>query len=262
MRYLLITLTAVMLTAAASAETAVDWRTSISRSLDNTLTVNWQERKAAEALAYVAKASGVTITVDPAVVARLTDVKVTISVADRPLKTVLGLVLKAAGLRYTLRDGGIYVSSPERLVMMLLSGEDGTEVAEAEPMTEADALALVSNEDVAADIPDLSNPYDALGFEPWKKPVRAYRDPVTGIMQFPAPDVWVEAADKDNPRFMFQREPWFLKPEYLWELVYKKSGGLHERELLGRVAKLLAEHPEWTEEEVLKQLLTLSQAAK
>ncbi|MBN1807464.1 MAG: STN domain-containing protein [Planctomycetes bacterium] len=244
-------------------EEAVDWRGAISKSLENTLTINWRDKKAEEALAYVAKASGVTITVDSEVAPKLAAAKVDINVTQKPLKQVLGMILKAAGLRYTLRDGGILVSTQERLVAMILAPSE-EEVAEAEPITEADAVVLAKDNDVEGDIPDLSNPYEAMGFEPWKKPVKEYRDPDTGVMQFPAPEVWVEARDKDNPRFKFQTQPAFLRPEYLWETVYSKDdeGKTAERELLGRLAQLLREHPEWSQEEVLKQLLLLSTLTK
>ena len=174
-------------------EDVVDWREDIGNNLANTITINWQNKDADQALVFISKVAGVTITIDKAIVGKLATTEVNVRAVDKPLKDVLGEVLKAAGLRYTLRDGALFVSTPARLVQLLLSGEPEDEVVEAEPMTEADAIALYNEEDVANDIPDLSNPYEALGFEPWEKPRKAYRDPITGIMQYPAPPIWVEA---------------------------------------------------------------------
>ena len=262
MKSMICSAAALLLAAAVvtAAESTPDWREAIGKSLSDKMTVSWDAKKADQALAMISKTSGVTITIDKAVTGILSSTEVSLNMADTAIKDILGAVLKAAGLRYTLRDGGLYVSTPQRLVTLLLSGEKDTEVAEAEPMTEAEAIAITSEADVASDIPDLSNPWEAMGFEPWKKPVKAYRDPVTGVMQFPAPDVWVEAEDKGNPRFNFASQPSFLIPEKLWELVYANgddTGAKHE--LLGRVSKMIKDHPEWTEDEVLKQLLLISQ---
>ena len=261
MKSLLCSVAALLLTASVfAAESPVDWREAIGKSLSDKMTVNWDSKKADQALALVSKASGVTITVDKAVTGILSSTDVSLNVADTAIKDILGAVLKTAGLRYTLRDGGLFVSTPQRLVTLLLSGDKDTEVAEAEPMTEAEAIAITNEADVASDVPDLSNPWEAIGFEPWKKPLKEYRDPVTGVMQFPAPDVWVESENKGNPRFYFSDRPSFLIPEKLWELVYANgsdAGAKHE--LLGRVSKMIKDHPEWTEDEVLKQLLLISQ---
>lgn len=263
MKQLTTAVVAVLLTASVlvaeeeKAEKAKDWQDEIVQKLQTTVTLD-KKATLKQALANISAMSGVTIILDD----RLPESNnvIAIQAKDESLQIVLGKVLKQAGLRYTLKDGGVYVSRAQDLIAMLLSGDEQEGEEEAQPLTPADALRL-SGETKFEDIPDLSNPYDAIGFEPWRKPEAPYVDPRTGITHFPAPPIWVEAEDADNPRFKFSDTPSFLKAEHLWEEVYSKDKAqLEEAELLGRLTRLLQSNPKFSQKEVLEQFIKFLEA--
>ena len=162
------------------------------------------------------------------------------------IRQVLGEVLKQAGLRYTYANGGIFVSTEERVKEKLLRAVAGTEPEESRPVTVTDLLDEDGfNDDVVS-----AGILDTPGAKPWVKP---HRDPVTGIMQFPGPDVFIEDPGMTDPlkvsARMFTKEPYFLKPEYLLKHYLEGEGS--ERELVGRLISLIKKHPELVSKELL-----------
>lgn len=233
----------VLLVAALSAGDPV---ARIERGLSAAVSVDWQGNELDDVLQVLAKASASTIVLDAELPQELRKKKIRLQESAATIGHVLGRVLKQAGLRYTYLDGGIFVSTKERVLERLLRATAGAEPEESAPLTERDLLGEDGfNDDVVS-----AGLLDTTGAKPWKRP---HRDPVTGIMQFPGPDVFIEDPGLTNPlrasARMFTRDPYFLKPEYL--LKYYLDGEGRERELLARLIEVIRRHPELTTKELL-----------
>jgi len=252
---------AALLAPAALAEEkkADDWVTKIEKALEQKVTFDLKDAKVDGALALIQTATGVTIIVDPAIKKAAAETNVTILVKDMPARNALGLVLRLSGLRYMLKDRAVFVSTRARLVGELLAGDSGGDaVEESKPMTAADALVATSGRrGLGDDIPDLGNPFRNIHDRPWRLPEVEYRDPRTGLMQFPAPPVWIASPYEGGPATRFTKDPYFLKPQYLAEFYYgdrATSSRTAQREMMARLAMLLRANPNWTAKEILKQL--------
>ena len=68
-----------------------------------------------DALDAFGRMTGITIILDPKAVDQVGDAPINLKVSDMPLGTALGWICRLAGLDYELRDGAIFVSTPERL---------------------------------------------------------------------------------------------------------------------------------------------------
>ena len=151
-----------------------------------------------------------------------------------------------AGLRYTYAGGGIFVSTEEQVKEKLLRSVAGTDPEESRPLTVTDLADEDGFNDDVVGVGILDTP----GATPWAKP---YRDPVTGIMQFPGPDVFIEDPGLTNPlqvsARMHTREPYFLKPEYMLKHYLEGEGS--ERDLIARLLVLIKKHPELVSKELL-----------
>ena len=234
----------VLLVAALSAGDPV---ARIERGFSAAVSVDWQGNELDDVLQVLAKASASTIVLDGELPQGLRKKKIRLQEQAATIRQVLGKVLKQAGLRYTYLDGGIFVSTEDRVKEKLLRATAGTELEESEPVRVTDLLDKDAFNDDVVSVGLL----DTTGAKPWKKP---YRDPVTGIMQFPGPDAFIEDPGLTNPlrvsARMFTKEPYFLKPEYL--LKYYLDGEGSERELLARLIEVIRKHPELTTRELLK----------
>lgn len=262
---------------AGEQQEAGDWQNEIYRSLQNTITVNLQDKALSDVLSLIARQSGVSVVLDDALPQEVRSMKVSVEAKEETLQMLLGRVLARAELRFTLKDGGIYVSTVDNLVKAMLKADEKKDIpAAAEPFTTADAVKELRREGepwvsdyrggkrvlhtgglrTGDAVPDLSNPYEAMGFEPWRAPQKPYVDPRTGVTHFPAPPVWVAAENEDDPRYLFTTQPSFLKAEYLWKKVYAEgSREAEEHELLGRLTEVLEDEDDLTQKEVLKQLI-------
>ena len=230
----------------AAALCAGDWVAGIERGLSAAVSVDWQGNELDDVLQVLAKASATNIVLDGALPQEMRKKKVALQAQVATIRKVLGEILKQAGLRYTYADGGIFVSTKDGVLKKLLVETAGTEPEESGPVTVMDLLDKDGfNDDVVS-----AGILATSGAKPWRKP---YRDPVTGIMQFPGPDVFIEDPGLTNPlqvsARMFTKEPYFLKPEYL--LKYYLEGEGSERELLGRLIEAVKRHPELTSRELL-----------
>ncbi len=225
---------------------AGDPAAQIERGLSAAVSVDWKENELDDVLQVLAKASASTIVLDAELPQDVRKKKIVYQAQVATIRRVLGEVLKQAGLRYTYADGGIFVSTKEKVLEKLLKATAGTEPEESGPVTVTDLLDKDGFNDDVVSVGILNTP----GATPWQKP---HRDAVTGIMQFPGPDVFIEDPGMTDPlkvsARMFTKEPYFLKPEYL--LKHYLGGEGSERELLGRLIEVVKKHPELTSRELL-----------
>jgi len=263
-----VTVAAVIALGVAFAEEAKpqpkadDAAARMEKGLGQKVEFNLEDASLDAALQLLQKASGVTIVVDPAVKEQAAKTKITLSVKDMPVKNALGLILRLAGLRYIVQDQAILVSTRDRLVSELLAGPAaGEPVEESRPLTVADAVVAAQGpRGLGDDVEDLTDPVAAIHSRPWRLPEREYRDPSTGLMQFPAPPVWIASPYENSPATRFTKDPYFLKPEYLAEFYYGAQVDptkLARREMVARLVEVLRRNPNWTAKDILKQIETL-----
>lgn len=263
--------------AAAPAGTA-GFEARAEKALAKPVDLAWKDAPLEDVLALVAETAGVSVVVDSAVPKAVREQKITFSAKRMTLRSVLGHVLHLAStrqvrLRYALVDEAIVVSEERTLAARLLGGA-GPDPVEAEPMTAADALVAVTEFDPWEENIQGSGTLDEfLWWSPFRFPPRPYRD-AQGRLHFPGPSsMWVASPDLGHPRFRFTTQPYFLKPEYLWDLYYRPGasapdvggGGVTlglEREALGRLAEIIKRHPEWTTAEILREIERLRAAGR
>ncbi|MCX7803648.1 MAG: STN domain-containing protein [Planctomycetota bacterium] len=211
-------------------------------------------------LALLVKMTDSNIILDPTLPEDVRKTQVTVRVKKGTTAAdALGVALAIAGLRYVLADGAVFISTPGKLADRLIYGEAPSKPLGADraslPMTTGEAVALTSDLDDDDGFVPIES---AIRFTPWRIRRLPWRDPVTGLMQYPAPPLWQEDPDIGSPRFRFSHQPSFLKPEYLAEFVYadreKQQREAGEEELLRAILKLLKENPDMTAEEILKKL--------
>ncbi len=251
--------------ALAAEDAKDDWVVKVEKAFEQKVSFKLDGASLEATLELIQKSSGVSIVLDPAVAKASGDTKISLTVKDMPVRRALGLVLKLAGLRYILQDGVVFVSSRQRLVVELLSGGDSERpVVESRPLTVPEAMVATSGlRGLGADIEDLGNPFANIHSRPWRLPEAEYRDARTGLMQFPAPPVWIASPYENQPRHRFTKEPYFLKPQYLAEFYYGNradSSRTVRREMVGRLAALLRANPDWTAKDILEQLQMLELA--
>ena len=225
---------------------AGDWVAGVERGLSASVSVDWTGNELDDVLQVLAKASASTIVLDAELSQDARKQKVKLQAQVTTIREVLGAVLKQTGLRYTYADGGIFVSTEDRVKEKLLRATAGSEPKESAPVTVTDLLDEDGFNDDVVSVGILRTS----GATPWAKP---RRDPVTGIMQFPGPDVFIEDPGMTDPKRvsarMFTKEPYFLKPEYM--LRHYLDGEGSERELAARLIALIRKHPELATKELL-----------
>jgi hypothetical protein len=208
--------------------------------LDAPVRVSWVDAKLTDALADLASQTGVGFILDPEMSSAARSATISYASNQTSFKVALGRALKAAGLRYAIIGGAIWISTPERVAQRIVyKGQENLE--EAEPMSRGEALDTLSPDD--DDVPslgDLSRPQ-----KPWKRAKAPSVNPVTGLTDFPAPPIWVESDDADNPRFKYASTPSFLKPEY------RTEGASDSTDALAIIITVVKTHPEWSREEIL-----------
>jgi len=212
-------------------------------ALDKPVRVDWAGVKLTDALADLAKQAGIGFVLDPAMPASAREAAVSYSAEDVPLRLALGRALKAAGLRYALIGGAVWISTPDRVARKLVY-KDAENLPEAEPMDRGEAMMLLSpyDEDPANELLGMTR------VRPWRRPEPPTVNPATGLTDYPAPPVWIDSEDAGSARFRYTATPTYLKPEY------KKEGAdtSPEREALVRLLDLLRKHPEWTRAEIMR----------
>lgn len=219
---------------------------SATEALQKTVSVSWAGEAFTDCLADLAQQAGAGFVLDPALTPEQRSTKVTCSADDVPLALALGRALRTAGLRYTVREGSIWISTPKRVAERVLYG-DGGAVPEAVPMGRGEAITLLSPADDDTGEFALDDPRQ-IHNRPWRKPESPRLNPQTGLTDYPAPPIWIDSADADSARFKYSREPSFLKPEHLDRLPVEARV---ENEQIGRLAKLIREHPDWDRDRII-----------
>ncbi len=220
-----------------------------AEALAKSVTVSWTDRKLTSCLADLAKATGAAFMLDPALPADARDAEVAYSGTDVPCATALGHALRAAGLRYAIRSGTVWISTPARLARKVVYGDEDA-MPESRPMGMGEAMALISPADddsdyTLADVRQIRN-------KPWRQVEAPTVNPATGITDYPAPPVWIDEPDADSPRYKYTTQPTFLKPEY-------KSGREETAtaapsvsdETLAAVAHQIKRNPGWSTGQII-----------
>ena len=242
------------------------WEDKVEGALDKPVSFTWKNQALPDVLDAIGKAAAVTVVLDPAAIADPATVKISLSISRESgmtLRSALGNVLKMAGLRYTLKDQAIFVSTRDRIVTELLAGETGPVAAVpgvSYPMTAGDAVAASvdffdgSEESIPVLAGDfLRMPVDARFERP------AYRD-AQGRLHFPAPPTYIQGPEILNPNYRFSTTPVFLKPEYLaplyWGPESQRVGRdeVRDTEALKALIHYMQKHPELTVGQLIQQL--------
>jgi hypothetical protein len=256
---------------AAKPATAESWEAQAEKALDATATVDgWKDASLKDVLEVVSKAAGVAVVLDPKAAPEADKVKITMTIpkdSGMTLRSVLGNVLKLAGLRYALKDQAIFVSTRERLVADLLAAD--TRPAPyvpgvSGPITAGDAIAATvdffdgSEEFIPqSNLDFIRGPVDARFETP------PYRD-AQGRLHFPGPPMVIQDPNLLNPNYRFDTKPYFLRPEYLAPLYWgpqsqalgaaEGAAKVRDAELLKALLDYMRKHPEITVGQLMQQL--------
>jgi len=227
-------------------------RAEVSRrggdALAKPVSVSWTGKKLTECLADLAKQTGIGFLLDPALPAETGEPTVTYSGTDVLCAVALGQALRAGGLRYTIRGGSIYISTPKRLARKIVYGQADA-VPEAQPMGKGEALEILSPADDDDDAP-LGDPRQIWN-RPWRKVEGPRVNPATGLTDFPAPPIWIDSPNAGNARYKYSHKPSFLKPEYLDE---QDDDAKSLNQLIGQVIRIIKAHPSWSPTQVVVAL--------
>lgn len=229
---------------------------SADDALEKPVSVSWSGAKLTDCLGDLAKQTGAGFVLDPALAAEKRAARVTYAGTDVPLAVALGQALRAAGLRYTIRQGSVLISTPERLAREIVHGGRDF-VAEAVPMSKGEALSLLSPADDDDDFP-LSD-VRQIHNKPWKQVEEATVNAETGLPDYPAPPVWIDSPDADSNRFKYTTRPSFAKPEHLPDPALLSGAGAGagvqaqlDQEALGRLIAIIKAHPDWSSGRIIE----------
>ncbi len=242
------------------------WQEKIEKALDKTVSFTVKNESLPDVLKTLERAAGVKIILDTGTVKNADKIKISLAIKAKDkmtLRSALGNVLKLAGLRYTLQDQAIFVSTRSRIVSSLLVGVRGPAPAVpgvSYPMTVGDAVAATvdfydgSEEHLPVSITDfVRGPVDAR----FEKP--AWRDRL-GRLHFAAPPMIIQGPEVLDPRRRFSRRPWFLRPEYLAPMYWGPQSRAvaptktREAEMLKALLHYMKSNPETTVGQLIQQL--------
>ena len=242
------------------------WEEKIEKALDKTVAFTVKGEALPDVLKTLEKAAGVKIILDTATVKGADKIRISLAVGAKDkmtLRSALGNVLKLAGLRYTLQDQAIFVSTRARIVGDLLVGVRGPAPAVpgvSYPMTVGDAVAATvdffdgKEERLEVSITDFTRaPVDARFERP------AYRDSL-GRLHFPAPPMIIQGHEVLDPNRRFSSKPWFLRPEYLAPLYWGPQSQavskdeVRSAEALKALLQYMKKHPDITVGQLIQQL--------
>lgn len=189
------------------------WQDKISKALDAELKdINWTGQPVGDVLKAFSKSAGVTVVFDPKAAEAVKDVKIDLVAKSMTARNVLGNILKlAGGLRYTLANEAIYVSTASSIANKLLAPVAEAEPRESRAMTTGEAAAMRMNREAA------SEGVVALGIvgPEFYGSYQAPRTRADGITDFAGPSsVILRSEDYGDRRFWFTSTPFFVKPEY------------------------------------------------
>jgi hypothetical protein len=129
----------VLATGAALAQEKDDWRAKTEKGLTAKVNVNFEETPLEDALMFLGQFANVSINYDPWLYAkeRRKVRNITLKMEDVMIRTALTDALRAEGLAWDIRWGGVFVSTPGRLGELPLDaripgfGETGVEESRA-----------------------------------------------------------------------------------------------------------------------------------
>ena len=91
------------------------WRGEIRRKLEQQLTIDFPELEIQEVIAFLQRNTDVNFVLDPQVIASGMAPPITMQVRDIRLANALDFIMLQTGLRYTLQDEAVFVTSPDRV---------------------------------------------------------------------------------------------------------------------------------------------------
>jgi len=242
------------------------WQEKIEKALDKTVAFTVKDEALPDVLKALEKAAGVKIILDTGTVKNAKKIKITLAISAKDkmtLRSALGNVLKLAGLRYTLQDQAIFVSTRARIVGSLLVGVRGPAPAVpgvSYPMTVGDAVAATvdfydgSEEHLPVTVADfVRGPVDAR----FEKP--AWRDRM-GRLHFAAPPMIIQGPEVLDPYRRFSTKPWFLRPPYLAPMYWGPASQpvapaqTRDSEMLKALLYYMKKNPNTTVGQLIQQL--------
>ena len=225
------------------AEKALD---KVEKALERSVKVRWKDLDLSACLKDLSRIGRLKITLDAGLPASIGETLVNYAAEDVPLTVALGNALHAAELRYTITEDGVFASTQGRLARKLVYGEGAP--AESNPMTRADALAVLSRRDVEEEEEafTLGDPAFTIDCRPERLQERPRYNPETGLTDYPAPPIWMLGDDDINDaNFRYSLRPYFETPEEIVRQGGRQGGGARsERELFAYIVELMDENPE------------------
>ncbi|MBE7463137.1 MAG: STN domain-containing protein [Planctomycetes bacterium] len=255
--------------AEAAAEPALAPNARIAKALGTKLeALDEQEHTLSEMLALFAKLSGENFILDASLPKSVGGTRVTVKV--KPGATVLdafSVCLALTGLRYTILDGAVFVSTEGKLSDRLLTAQGLAQEVESprtrEPLSVGEAVVRSRPFDPYQD--DFVQARDFIAHDPWRHWEAPRHNPRTGLTDYPGPPVWIEDPDIGHPRFRFTGTPYFLKPEYL-ALEMEKHELREEQDrraqqqrqeqarALAAVLQMLKDNPDLTAKQIMEKM--------
>ena len=230
-----------------------------------------KEHTLSEMLLLFGKITNENFILDPVLPESVGKTKVIVRVNDGgTVLDAFSVALALTGLRYTIADGAVFVSTEGKLADKLLSGAgvgDPVTIAKAaqarQPLSAFDAVVRSQPFDPYQD--NFVQTSDFIGYYPWRLWEPPRYNPNTGLTDFPGPPVDMDSPQVGHPRFRYTSIPYFLKPEFLAyeqeKREYreeKEKADRSERQAnaraLAALLQLLKDNPGMKAEDVLKKL--------
>jgi len=254
---------------AEDAKPAGSANARVQKALGTKLTgLSDKEQTLSEVLQLLGKATGENFVLDPTLPKSVGEQKLTVRAkADGTVLDAFSVTLALTGLRYTILDGVIYISTEGKLSDRLLSGQGaGDPVANIQarrPLSVGDAVVRSQPFDPYQD--NFVQTSDFIGYYPWRLWEPPRYNPNTGLTDFPGPPVDIDSPQVGHPRFRYTSTPYFLKPEFLaYEQEtreYREEKEIQDRaerqanaRALAALLQLLKDNPNMKAEDVLKKL--------
>lgn len=127
-----------------------DWEKEFEAKLDEKVSFEFVQTPLSEVVRFLQNLTGLSMILDPRACEEVGDVSISLKVSDMRLRLALGWILRLANLTYDLRDGAIFISTPEGIAAPA-KGEDR---GEPEPPPAA-AHCLLAGENLVVGSIDL-----------------------------------------------------------------------------------------------------------
>lgn len=227
-----------------------------------------KEQMLSEILQLLGKATGENFVLDPTLPKSVGEQKVTVRAkADGTVLDAFSVTLALTGLRYSILDGVIYISTEGKLSDRLIGGQGASEpvasIQARRPLSVSDAVGRSQPFDPYQD--HFVHTSDFIGHYPWRlwEPPRYNSN--TGLTDFPGPPVDIDSPQVGHPRFRYTSIPYFLKPEFLAyeqeKREYREERDVQDRaerqanaRALAALLQLLKDNPNLKADDILKKL--------